>query len=264
MSLLVRDATPADYEVFARLFPELRVPDPVLTQAQFEERMLPNTIIATGGEPVETVGYANWRLYGTTAHVVHVVVDPRAWRRGVGRLMMEEIRRRVVARGATRWYLFVKADNEPAIRLYQHVGLALERRGWPTVANWSALKTLECSVGTSTFEPTLEEASRFARDHGVDPERLAIFWARAGAVFVALRDDAGICALATFDPAFPSICPILVTRPEYARPLFDLFFPHAQHPHVHLCVDDAALADALFKCGAKLEYETLRMGAPLG
>jgi hypothetical protein len=132
------------------------------------------------------------------------------------------------------------------------------------VADWSALKTLECSAGTSTFEPPFEEASRFARDHGVDPERLALFRARAGAVLAALQDRAGICALATFDPAFPSICPILVTRLEYARPLFDVFFPHAQHPNVHLCVDDAALADALLKCGAKLEYETLRMGASLG
>src|SRR5579872_7354313 len=118
MPLFVRDATPADYEVFASLFPELRVPDPVLTQAQFEERMLPNTVVAMDGEPAKGVGYANWRFYGTTVHVVHVVVDPRAWRRGIGRLMMEEVRRRAVAKGATRWYLFVKADNVPAIRLY--------------------------------------------------------------------------------------------------------------------------------------------------
>jgi GNAT superfamily N-acetyltransferase len=264
MPLLVRDATPADYEVFVRLFPELRVPDPVLTQAQFEERMLPNTVIAIGGEPVEALGYANWRLYGATAHVVHVVVDPRARRRGVGRFMMEEVRRRAVGSGAKRWYLFVKVDNGPAIQLYERAGLVVERRGWPMIADWSALKKLEGAAGTWIFEPTLEEASQFARYHGVDPERLDMFRARAGAIFAALRDDAGICALAVFDPAFPSVCPILVTRPEDGRSLFDVFFLHAQHPDVHLCVDDAALADALYKCGAKLEYEVLRMGGALG
>jgi hypothetical protein len=85
MPLSARDATPSDYEVFARLFPGLQVPDPLLTQAQFEgERMLPNVIIAEDGD---RLGYAYWRSYGSTAHVVHVVVDPRAWRRGVGRLL---------------------------------------------------------------------------------------------------------------------------------------------------------------------------------
>jgi ribosomal protein S18 acetylase RimI-like enzyme len=260
MPLSARDATPADYAVFARLFPELKVPDPVLTQEEFEQRMLPNTIIAEDGEPV---GYAFWRFYGAMVHVSHVIVDPRAQRRGVGRFMMEEIRRRTLGKGSTRWYLNVKADNTPAIRLYERVGLSVEQRGWSMRVDWSALRTLEGSTGTWRFAPTLEEASRFARERGIDPERLAMFRARPGVVFAALRNDAGTCALATFDPSFPSICPIAVIHPKHARPLFDAFLPHALHPYVRLCVDDEALVKALVLCGAKVEWETLRMGASL-
>jgi GNAT superfamily N-acetyltransferase len=262
MPLSARDATPSDYEVFVRLFPELQVPDPLLTQAQFEERMLPNVIIAEDGDPL---GYAYWRFYGSTAHVVHIVVDPRAWRRGVGRLLMEEVRQRAVAKGSLRWYLNVKADNTPAIRLYEHAGLLFEQRGWPMVADWSVLKTLKGSTGTWKFEPSLEEASRFAREHRIDPERLAMFRARPGVVFAALRDEAATCALAAFDTGFPGICPIAMISLEHAKPLFDALFPHARHPHVHICVEgDAALAETLRHSGAKVECETFRMGAALG
>jgi len=41
--------------------------------------MLSSTIVANNG--ARPVGYAHWRLYGPTAHIVHVVVAPEA--RGV-------------------------------------------------------------------------------------------------------------------------------------------------------------------------------------
>ncbi len=43
---------------------------------------------------------------------------------------MKELQGRARARGSTRWYLNVKADNAPAIRLYESAGLAIEQRGW--------------------------------------------------------------------------------------------------------------------------------------
>jgi ribosomal protein S18 acetylase RimI-like enzyme len=261
MSLSARDATTADYGVFARLFPALQVPDPLLTEAQFEEQMLPNVVIAEDGEPV---GYAHWRFYGATVHVVHLVVDTHARRRGAGRLLMEEVRRRAVAKGCARWYLNVKADNVPAIQLYERTGLSVEQRGWSIVADWSALKMLEGSTGLVRFEPSAEEASQFAREHRIDPERLALVRGRSGVVFVALRDDTGMCALAAFDPAFPGIYPIAVTRPGYARPLFEALFPYARQPHVNIFVEgNDALSDALRNRGAKLHSEIFRMGAPL-
>jgi GNAT superfamily N-acetyltransferase len=261
MSLSARDATTADYEAFARLFPALEIPDPLPGAAQFEGQFLPNVVIAEDGD---AVGYAHWRFYGAAVHVVHVVVDAHARRRGVGRLLMDEVRRRAVAKGCARWYLNVKANNVPAIQLYERTGLSVEQRGWSVVADWSALETLEGSTGTLRFEPSSEEASQFARQQRIEPERLALVRARPGVVFVALRDEAGTCALAAFDPAFPGIYPIAVTRPEHAKPLFEALLPYAQQPHVNIFVEgNAALADALRKRGAKLHFEILRMGAAL-
>jgi hypothetical protein len=80
MGLLLRDATVEDYPVFVRLFPELAVEDPVLTQEQFAAQMFPNVIVF--GDANGPAGYAFWRVYGRTAHVVHIVVDPPARGRG--------------------------------------------------------------------------------------------------------------------------------------------------------------------------------------
>jgi GNAT superfamily N-acetyltransferase len=261
MSLSVRDATPADYDVFVRLFPALEVPDPVLTAAQFEAQMLPNVAIAEDGEPI---GYVHWRFYGATLHVVHVVVDAGARRRGVGRLLLDEVRRRAVAGHAARWYLNVKANNGPAIRLYERAGLALEQRGWSMVAEWDALRSLPGPTETLMPEPSEEAVSRFARDHGIEAHRLALVRGRPGVVFVALRDQAQTCALAVFDPAFPGIYPVAVARPEHARPLIEALFPYARHPRVAAFVEgNASLAQALRDRGATLQFEILRMGASL-
>ena len=258
----VRDATPADYPVFARLFPELHVPDPLLTAAQFEERMLPHTVIAEdAGRPV---GYSHFRFYGATAHVVHVVVDPQARGRGVGKALMDAVRARIVRAGSTRWYLNVKKDNAPAIRLYESAGLAVEKRGWSMRADWAALLALPGASDTTPFEPTPDELAALCSALDVDGERLAVVRARPGNVFVALRDANGPCAFAVFDPAFPGVYPVGAARPEHARPLFHALHPHARVPHLNIFVEGGeALARALLAGGATLSFEILRMGAAL-
>jgi GNAT superfamily N-acetyltransferase len=263
MSLTVRDATTADYGVFARLFPALGVPDPLLTTAQFEERMLPNMLIAE--EVSDAVAYAHWRVYGRTAHVVHVVVDARARGCGVGRSLMDAMRMRIVAAHATRWYLNVKADNKAAIRLYERVGLAVEQRGWSMSASWSDLLAIAGDTEGRPGDITVDQANQLAVERGIDPERLALVRSRPGTVFVGLRNENGPCALAVFDPAFPGIYPIVVRQPDHARGLFEALFAHARAPHVHLFVEgDAALADSLRAGGVALDFEILRMGAALG
>ena len=83
MGLTVRDATPADYPTYVRLFPALAVPDPVLTSEAFEAEMLPPVVVVEDG--ANAVGYASFRVYGTLAHVVHVVVDASARGGGAGK-----------------------------------------------------------------------------------------------------------------------------------------------------------------------------------
>jgi ribosomal-protein-alanine N-acetyltransferase len=262
MSLSIRDATAADYDVVARLQPALESPDPPLTAAQFAQRMLPNVLLACDDR--RPIGYAHWQFYGATAHVGHIVVDADTRRRGAGRLLMQELRRRASAGGCTRWYLNVKVDNAVAIRLYERAGLVIEQRGWALVCDWVALRAIQGLRSPVIFEPPEEDLARFACQQTIDAQRLAFVRGRPGRVFVAMRDADGICALAAFDPDFPGIYPIAVARPEHARALFEALQPKARAPHVSIFVEgNAALAEALRMAGAKLSFEIFRMGAPL-
>jgi GNAT superfamily N-acetyltransferase len=263
MPFTVRSATAADYANFARLFPELRVSDPLPSAAQFAERILPRAVILEEGG--EAIGYAFWHYYGRTAHVVNVVVDPRAQGRGAGLALMKEARARVSAAGCTRWYLNVKQDNAPAIRLYERSGMTIEHEAWAVDVAWERFAALPKGEGPHTlFVPSAADDAEIAERLRVDSERIAALRARPGNVLLALREGGVVVAFGVLDPAFPILYPVRAARVELASPLLDAFRPHSRHERVHVYVEaNRALYDALRAVGAELRYELYRMSASL-
>jgi GNAT superfamily N-acetyltransferase len=259
----VRLATAADHPVFTRLFPELRVADPLATPQQFAERMLPRVAILE--EDGEALGYTHWRLYGATTHVVHVVVDPRARGRRAGAALLEEVRRRAGEEGCTRWYLNVKKDNAAAIRLYERCGFAVELEGWAMSATWKQLATLPADTVVTAPRPLAPaDDAAVATRFDLVPEHIALLRSRPGVVLLTLVERETPVAFAAFDPAYPGVYPLRLARPTLARPLFEALRPDARTPHVHVFVEgDRALHDGLTAAGAALEHATLRMGSPL-
>jgi GNAT superfamily N-acetyltransferase len=261
---LVRAATEADYPTFARLFPELGVPDPLPDKARFAERMLPRVVILE--ERGAGLGYAFWQRYGETFHVVNVVVDPAARGRGLGRALMVEVRERARGEACTRWYLRVKQDNVPAVRLYERSGMAIERETWLLDAAWSQLATLPVGgFGPAiAAAPSSEHDVEIARRLGTDVERISHLRGRQGGVLFALFDRGELVGFAAFDPSFPGINPIWVERVDLARSLFDAIRPHAQGDRVYVVVEgDRSLYEALRAVGAELQHALYQMGAAL-
>jgi GNAT superfamily N-acetyltransferase len=260
--LPVRPATSDDHAVFARLFPELGVSDPLPTPEQFAARMVPRMVVLedAGG----AVGYAFWQVYGRTAHVVQVVVDPRARGRGAGRALMQEVRRRVAGEGCTRWYLNVKQDNGAAMRLYERCGLAIEQQGWAVRIRWAQLAALTGPRDAVLFTPAPADDPDVAALLGIDVERVVLLRAREGVVLRALREGEGLVAFGAFDPAFPGVYPVRVARPELAGALFDGFRAQARTDDVNVFVEgDRGLFEALSRAGAQLSHALYRMGAAL-
>jgi GNAT superfamily N-acetyltransferase len=261
MSFAIRDATFADHASFARLFPELRVPDPLPTEEQFAARMLPRVLILE--EHGDAMGYTHWRRYGSTVHVVHVVVDPRARGKGAGRALLDAVRARASADGCTRWFLNVKQDNAPAVRLYERAGMTIEQEGWAVDVRWAELSKLPGETeGAAPVVPPPDDAAELAAHLGVDIDRVTILLANPGAsVHLALREGGVPVAFGAFDPAFPGVYPLRVARVSLARRLFDAFRPHARHDQVHVFVEaDRGLYDALRDVGADLRHAVFRMG----
>lgn len=78
------------------------------------------------------LGYAGLDHAGETSDVMTIAVLPRARRAGLGRRLLEELVCRAAAGGARRLLLEVRADNEPALRLYSSRGFSRlrSRRGY--------------------------------------------------------------------------------------------------------------------------------------
>jgi len=265
MTFTTRVATPADHAAFVRLFAELAVPDPVPDAAAFAA-MLPRLVVATradGGGDV--VGYASWRLYGDLAHVVNVVTAPSARGRRVGQALMDAVRAGVQAEGARRWYLNVKVDNTPAIRLYTRCGFVVVTSVWAIEGTWSMRSALPTPPFGTRADAEVDAAELLAL--GLLPAQIG-FLRERGRVALGLRDAAGVLvAFAALDPGFPGAYPFAARAPSYARALLDALAPHADPGHgdlMRLALEgDRALADALVAAGARLLFPLVRMQAEL-
>lgn len=80
----------------------------------------------------ELAGYAGLSATGAEADVQTIAVAPSAQGRGVGALLLQGLLDEAARRGCTTVLLEVRADNAPAIRLYERHGfvrIAL-RRGY--------------------------------------------------------------------------------------------------------------------------------------
>lgn len=83
-------------------------------------------VVARDGETV--LGYAGVYANKPTADVQTIAVAPSAQGRGVGAALLDALKEAARTRGCTEMLLEVRADNEPAISLYQ-------RAGFETIAN---------------------------------------------------------------------------------------------------------------------------------
>jgi ribosomal protein S18 acetylase RimI-like enzyme len=274
-----RRATAADHPAIVRLFAELGVPDPPPEAADFEQHMLPRVLVACesgyrgdggGGDGDVVVGYACWRIYDDVAHVVNVVTAPSTRGCGVGRALMDATRRAVIEEGGQRWYLNVKRDNEPARRLYERCGMAIERDLWLLAARWKQIDALAAepsAAAASAYTPGPDDEAAIADHFGLPRARLASLGARAGVVPVALRDGGRPVAYAAFDQRLPGALVLCADRTGLVRPLLEVWRPHAAPSGadlVRLVVDgEPSLMQALVDVGAEVTFELVQMGGAL-
>lgn len=265
MSFSTRLAAPSDYATITRLFPELHIPDPLPDVEHFTQRMLPRVLLLDDRDA--TVAYAFWQVYGRTAHIVHLVVDPRSRGRGAGRVIMGALRDVLRGEGCTRMYLNVKRDNVAALRLYQRAGLHIEHDTWLMRIDLKDIDLLvendDCEVCPIDPRDDAELAARFV----LPVERIGVLRARPGMALIGLREASQIVAFAAFDPAVPIAYPFRVARRELARPLLQACREHVDRSRfdfLHLNVEgDAALKDTLLRAGGEVSFEVVQMGAAL-
>lgn len=262
----IRPARPEDYVTFGRMFVELAVPEPPPDRVEFESRHMSNIFFACD-EVDRPLGYGMGSAVADHWHVTHVVTDPAARGRGVGRAIMDEQARRARELGLGRWFLSVKRENTTAIRLYERCGMRITQDIWAMSIDWADVAHLPRSL---PFEPTVLEPERDAeveQSFGLGRGEIAGHRARVGRIVTGAIADGRVIAFAGFDPAFPGAYPFRPLEPRWTHALLESIRPHArpEHDHVRLLVEkDVELVRTLTEAGARVLIEMYRMDGTLG
>ena len=123
---LLRDAHWADVPALAGLERALFAADAWSQPtwwAELAARPRRDYVVLSEGDGL--LGYAGLDHAGDAADVMTVAVAPGARGRGLGRVLLAELERRALARGAAHVILEVRADNEAARALYDRSGYAV-------------------------------------------------------------------------------------------------------------------------------------------
>lgn len=260
----VRPAGPADYPTFAKLYPELRVDDPVIDEARFASEIAPITLIAEDENGPPT-GYAYYQVIHDVAYIRHLVTAPEARRRGVGRALMNRVAEIGRDAKATSWCLNVKPDNDAAIALYESMGMRrmYESRGL-TIA-WSDIDrqpAYERAVRARTIEPA--DDSRVESEMRMLEGQLAVGRARGRTLVLIEDENNALVGAAIFDPSFPGAFPFRAARPENVVPLLRALKPHAKHPMIKMVVEDQpTIVEAILHIGGRVHLDILHMRGDL-
>jgi hypothetical protein len=130
---------------------------------------------------------------------------------------------------------------------------------------WKGVASLPKEEGATPFLVTPEEDAAAERQTGLLTGQLGALRAGGGRVFVGLRRNEAIVAVAAFDPDFPGAMPFTASSPALAGSLLEAMHPHAraEHSSVRMLALTEAVADAIREAGGTILLETLRMEGPL-
>jgi GNAT superfamily N-acetyltransferase len=260
-AVAIRRASVDDYPTFARLFPELRVEEPLPGRDAWATGYVPSTLIAH--DDANTLGYCFTQEYVDTGYVRNIVVAAEARRRGVGRALMEATARHLRAAEKSRWRLNVAPQNVAARALYEGLGLRTLYASHAMRVPWRAADALPSS------DEVVEELGP-ARD--ADLERLfdlplgqlAAQRESGRAVLAASRGEQ-LCGVAVLLPAFPGAFPFRAVDRGAARRLIEVM--HARvgdRPHLNLVIDDdEPLVTLLVGAGGERRLDLLHLAGPL-
>jgi GNAT superfamily N-acetyltransferase len=264
--LVLRPARPEDHAAFARLFLELKVPEPPPPPAAWEAELMPLALFHDG--PQGPLAYTLVDVLGELGYVMQLVVAPEARRQGLGKRMMEGVAARFRERGCRRWALNVKKDNTAALALYTSLGMRPAREMTTlkiTRAQVEALPTAPeglavVPVAESEWAPLTEafqlmpgklerfskrpshKLLRLSRAGEPEPMRLGMMDLRSGGV----------------------LFPFFAATPGHARVLLEHAFRQQRTETVNVTViDDAPLAALLRDAGGRVEMEIQELQGPL-
>jgi GNAT superfamily N-acetyltransferase len=253
---MIRPAAPGDYEAITILTQQLGVDDPVpALDTWLRHHMSQIRVYDRDGV---VLGYTNTQRLAVAGHVLHLVVAEQARRGGIGYALMREVAARLAADGVADWHLNVKADNAPAIGLYERLGMRPQYRTAVVRVPWDAALPEDPAPAVAGILAPGDDAE-VERAFGLLAGRLAVQRSRVDRVLLELREGGAVAGVAILNPSLGCM-PFRVVRPTLAAGLIRAVRPHApvDWTELQLVVEnDDALADVLVAAGAQVKLRLI-------
>lgn len=248
MTVRIRPASAADFELYVRLLPELEVDDPPPTQEKWRTELMPQTSIAEVNGAA--VGFCWWQRLEGSGYVRQIVTDPSVRRTGAARALLEHVANELRAAKCTTWRLNVKPQNTAALALYASLGFRREYGSVSLKVEWPVLERLapssaEVRVVTPGEDGEVEAA--FALPAG----QLAGF--RPQRVLLQAFAEGQRVGFAAFNPHYPGAFPFRVPVHAHARAVLEAMRAHSLPGATYCGVvveGDDALVEVLKRAGA--------------
>ncbi len=252
-----RCAMREDYPVFERLFPELATGDPVPTLDVWWASLAPHTFFLE--REARPIGYVFLQILDGLGYIRHVIVDPEHRGGGAGRTLMQEAARRIREAGVERWCLNVKPDNEPAVRLYERMGMSFQHASVAMRMDWDIIVRLPEPPPEVTTRPLLPAADASVElALGLPAGLLVRQRAQPSIRLWVSRREREIVGVAAFSPSFPGAYPFVADTVEVVRSSLEAMRVDADPrlDYVQLVIEGRPeLAAALDEAGAERYLE---------
>lgn len=215
----------------------------------------------------EVVGYVWWTATGASlpeGQVKCIIVHGDHRRHGVATALLQAVAKKLKERKCIRWRLHVRPENQPAVMLYQKLGMQRLCGAAEVSLTWNCVSQLPSGAeeGTPVCLPVVssEEEAVLESAFGLCPGVFCEARELGGRIPLQLRSSGGdneLLGCCIFDPAFPGAYPFCVTRPAFARTLLDEMQKHhdeARDDFFLLIEKQEALTDALVAASAEVMF----------
>jgi GNAT superfamily N-acetyltransferase len=263
----IRAARADDYDAFLVLRRELDIEDPTPSPERFASHVVPRMLVYESRRAV--VGFVTYDKLSGNGYIRGLAVAPDARRSGVGTGLMMAAAEQLRAHGVTSdWHLNVKADNTPAIQLYERLGMRVLYHSIVLRFAWVDIDRLPTEESSVTVRPVADAAvPDLERALGIVDGRLELMRSRGRGVTLQLRDERlAPVGVVCFDPSLPGAFPFRVARPTLASLLLDALAPHVRTGDRDLQIiveQDDALTGALVAAGGVVRHKLLHYVGPL-
>ncbi len=258
----LRDLTADDWEKFHEMDSAI-FPDEPLSKNSFLSGLAGYkalTVIAIHKESKDFLGYYRIGVYGKEGHVYRIGVHPNFRRKKLGSVLLERSMTQLEKAGCTEYFLYVRADNEPAVKLYEKYGFEKEVDSHQFICPFKLLKgTPRGNCRHVEWGEVQLVCLRFE----LNPIRIQQYFGQEDQhvlIFEVNRQQMGFARLT---PSFPGAFPFIVKDSEYALDFIGHLKEHITNPefdYVRLTFDgQPRLVEKLTQEKLTLNYKLLKM-----